>query len=283
MRLLIVGAGGQLGATAVRRLASSHEVIARSSRELDVTRRRDVTAAIDAIKPDAVLNCSAYTNVDRAQEDPLNALAVNAWGPQALAAAAAAAGATLVHYSTDFVFDGSSTRPYTEIDEPNPQGTYAASKLLGEWLAAAEAPSHYVLRVESLFGGPHAKSSVDALLNAILTGQEARAFSDRVVTPSYVDDVVDATMRLLEQQAPSGLYHCVNSGMTTWLELTRELARLAGREDAHITAVKMTETPLKTPRPLFAALSNAKLAASGVHMPTWQNAVGRYVELRIRN
>src|SRR3954469_25755488 len=101
MRLLIVGAGGQLGATAVRRLASSHEVVARTSRELDVTRRRDVTAAIDAIKPDAVLNCSAYTNVDRAQDDPLNALAVNAWGAQALAAAAAAAGAALVHYSTD--------------------------------------------------------------------------------------------------------------------------------------------------------------------------------------
>jgi len=282
MRLLIVGAGGQLGATAVRRLASSHEVIARTSRELDVTRRRDVTAAIDAIKPDAVLNCSAYTNVDRAQDDPLNALAVNAWGAQALAAAAAAAGATLVHYSTDFVFDGSSTRPYTEIDEPNPQGTYAASKLLGEWFAA-EAPSHYVLRVESLFGGPHAKSSVDVLLNAILTGQEARAFSDRVVTPSYVEDVVDATMRLLAQDAPHGLYHCVNSGMTTWLELTRELARLAGRNDARITPVKMTDTPLKTPRPLFAALSNAKLAALGVHLPTWQDAVGRYVELRIRN
>jgi len=282
MRLLIVGAGGQLGAAAVRRLASSHEVIARTSRELDVARRRDVTAAIDAIKPDAVLNCSAYTNVDRAQDDPLNALAVNAWGAQALAAAAAAAGATLVHYSTDFVFDGSSTRPYTEIDEPNPQGTYAASKLLGEWFAA-EAPSHYVLRVESLFGGPHAKSSVDVLLNAILTGQEARAFSDRVVTPSYVEDVVDATMRLLAQDAPAGLYHCVNSGMTTWLDLTRELARLAGRDDARITAVKMTDTPLKTPRPLFAALSNAKLAALGVHLPTWQDAVGRYVELRIRN
>jgi dTDP-4-dehydrorhamnose reductase len=280
MRLLIVGAGGQLGSTAVRRLAGSHEVIARTSRELDVTRRHDVTAAIGAIKPDAILNCSAYTNVDRAQEDPLNALAVNAWGPQALASAAAAAGATLVHYSTDFVFDGSSTRPYTESDEPNPQGTYAASKLLGEWFAA-EAPSHYVLRVESLFGGPHAKSSVDALLNAILTGQEARAFSDRVVTPSYVDDVVDATMRLLAQHAPAGLYHCVNSGMTTWLELTRELARLAGRDDARITAVKMAETPLKTPRPLFAALSNAKLAALGVHMPTWQDAVGRYVDTRI--
>ena len=159
---------------------------------------------------------------------------------------------------------------------PRPQGTYAISKLLGEWFAA-ELPRAYVLRVESLFGGANAKSSVDFLLRAIRAGKEARAFSDRVVSPSYVDDVVEATSALIERDGPPGLYHCVNTGLTTWFELARELARLAGRPDAVITAIQMKQAGLKTPRPRFAALSNAKLASVGIAMPTWQDALRRYV------
>jgi dTDP-4-dehydrorhamnose reductase len=280
VRVLVLGAGGQLGATMGTRLSGTHDIVAKTSRELDVTRTAEVRAAIASLRPDLILNCSAYTDVDGAQEDPLRPLAVNAWAPQTLAAAAAAVGATLVHFSTDFVFDGKADRPYVETDSPNPLGVYAVSKLLGEWFVA-EAPRAYVLRVESLFGGPNAKSSVDSLLNAILSGREARAFSDRVVSPSYVEDVVDATMSLVERNAASGLYHCVNSGMTTWLELTHELARLARRPDARITGIKMSEVPMKTPRPLFAALSNAKLASAGVHMPTWQDALRRYVGKRL--
>jgi dTDP-4-dehydrorhamnose reductase len=282
VRVLVLGAGGQLGATMVTRLHGTHEVVARTSRELDVTRTPDIRTTIASVKPDAILNCSAYTNVDNAQEEPLRALAVNAWGPQAISSAAAEAGAIVVHFSTDFVFDGRASRPYAETDQPNPLGVYAVSKLLGEWFVA-ETPRQYVLRVESLFGGPNAKSSVDALFNAILNGQEALAFSDRVVSPSYVEDVVDATMSLVEHGAPFGLYHCVNSGMTTWLELTHELARLAARPDARVTGIKMADVQMKTPRPLFAALSNAKLASVGVHMPTWQDALGRYVGKRIKN
>ena len=122
--------------------------------------------------------------------------------------------------------------------------------------------------MESLFGGANAKSSVDFLLKAIRDGKEARAFSDRVV---------EATSALLERDAPPGLYHCVNSGLTTWFELAQELARLAGRPDAVITPVPMNNAGLKTPRPRFAALSNAKLASVGIAMPTWQDALGRYV------
>jgi dTDP-4-dehydrorhamnose reductase len=281
MKVLVCGAGGQLGQAMVRRLSSVHDVIARTSAELDVTSTAEVTQAVRAVQPDAVINCAAYTNVDGAEVEPERALAVNAIGPRNLARAAREANATLVHFSTDFVFDGKAAAPYAETDAPRPEGVYAASKLLGEWFAA-ETGRTYVLRVESLFGGPRAKSSVDLLLNAIVTGAEARAFSDRTVSPSYVDDVVEASLALLERNRPAGLYHCVNTGMTTWLNLARELAALTGRHQARIIPIRMSDLTLKAPRPQFAALSNAKLTGEGISMPTWQDALRRYVETRLK-
>src|SRR5690606_15872637 len=123
-----------------------------------------------AAKPDVIINCSAYNLVDQAEDDAPAALAVNGFAVLNLARAAREAGAMLVHYGTDFVFDGRSTEPYTETDRPVPESTYGMSKLLGEWFAA-EAPRHYVLRVESLFGGTRAKSSIDKILDAILAGE----------------------------------------------------------------------------------------------------------------
>jgi dTDP-4-dehydrorhamnose reductase len=153
---------------------------------------------------------------------------------------------------------------------------YASSKLLGEWLAR-DAAEHYVLRVESLFGGTQARSSVDRILRALRAGEEVRAFSDRTVSPSYVPDVVEATAALLDRRSPHGLYHCVNTGWTTWSTLSRELARLAGRPGAAIAEVKMSEAGLAAKRPQFAALSNDKLARAGIVMPSWQDALARYV------
>ena len=158
----------------------------------------------------------------------------------------------------------------------NPRGAYASSKLLGEWFAAS-VPAHYVLRVESLFGGPRARSSVDKILDNLKEGREVRAFVDRTVSPRFVDDVVHATMALLEPKAPTGVYHCVNSGWTTWSGLARELAQLIHRPDAAIVDIPMASASLVAPRPKFAALSNDKLAAQGIAMPTWQDALRRHV------
>lgn len=275
---LVVGAAGQLGSAMTEGLSRRHEVVAMTRRELDIS---DAVAARDVVSsvcPDVIVNCAAYNNVDGAETDPLAALAANAWGVRALAGAATEIGATLVHFSTDFVFDGSATRPYTEDDEPNPRSTYACSKLLGEWLAQ-ETPRHYVLRVESLFGGPQVRSSVDRMLAAIRTGGEVRAFVDRTVSPSYVPDVVAATAALVEQACPYGLYHCVNGGWTNWAALARELAGLAGRPDAAIREVRMADANLVASRPQFAALSNDKLARAGVTMPSWQDSLARYVSI----
>lgn len=276
---LVLGAAGQLGEAMATELGADDEVVARTRAELDVTDSDAVRQAVAGICPDVIINCAAYTSVDGAQSAPVDALAANAWGVRALARAAAEVEATLVHFSTDFVFDGETDRPYVEADAPNPRGAYAVSKLLGEWLAA-DAPRHYVLRVESLFGGARARSSVDRICDALVADDEVPTFVDRTVSPSYVHDVVAATSALLERQAPSGIYHCVNTGWTTWTGIGRELARLLGRPDARIVEVPMDQAGLLAPRPKFAALDNTKLRQAAFEMPTWQDALARYVKQR---
>lgn len=274
--VLVVGAAGQLGEAMAAGLSARNAVVARTRRELDVTSGAAVREAVATICPDVIVNCAAWTDVDGAESHPVEALEVNAWAVRTLARAALDHDATFVHFSTDFVFDGKTTSPYTEDDTPNPRGTYAASKLIGEWFAS-EVPRHYVLRVESLFGGARARSSIDRLLDGIRAGTPIKAIHDRVVSPSYVDDVVTATDGLLRSGAASGLYHCVNSGWATWLEVARELAVVAGCPSAAIEAVSQSDLQLPTPRPLFAALSNARLESVGVPMPSWQDAVRRHV------
>ena len=274
--VLIVGAAGQLGQVMTERLATEHEVVALTHDNLDASDTAAVDTAVRAVYPDVIVNCAAYNDVDRAEREPRDALAANSWAPLALARAAASVDATLVHFSTDFVFDGTTDRPYNEDDAPNPRGVYAMSKLLGEWLAA-RTPQHYLLRVESLFGGTTGRSSVDRMLNGLLAGKEVRAFSDRTVSPSYVADVVDATAALINGNLPYGLYHCVNSGWTTWADLARELGRLVGLPEAQITEITLADASLPVPRPKFAALSNAKLADAGITMPSWHDALARRV------
>jgi dTDP-4-dehydrorhamnose reductase len=274
--VLVLGAGGQLGEAMTEQLSARHEVVGRSRAELDVTRADTVRDAIRDICPDVIVNCSAYTNVDRSEQEPVDALAVNAWAVRTLARLAGEIDAVLVHYSTDFVFDGATERPYTEKDAANPRSTYGSSKLLGEWFAQ-EAKRHYILRVESLFGGSRARSTIDRMADALRAGRPVRAFSDRTVSPSYVDDVVDATRRLIGSQAASGIYHCVNSGWTTWSGVAREVARLVGAPESAVEDVPVAEAGLTVSRPQFAALSNAKLKTAGIVMPTWQDALARYL------
>jgi dTDP-4-dehydrorhamnose reductase len=279
MRIAVVGASGQLGAAVIHECSRAHEVTSFAHADLDVTDDAAVRDAMQRARPEAIVNGAAFTDVDAAEDHPIEALNLNAFAARALARAAEAHGAALVHYSTDFVFDGTASVPYTEEDRPNPRSVYAASKRLGEWFAA-DAPRAYVLRVESLFGvtsgGPPPKGSVTTILNALRTGGEARVFEDRTISPTYIVDAAHATRELLERGAPPGLYHCVNSGRCTWLELARELARLLGVE-ARLAPVRLADVKMRAARPRFCALSNAKLASVGVTMPTWQDALERYV------
>lgn len=275
MKVVVTGAAGQLGSAIAAAWRDRADVVPVTRATLDVADAAAVAAFVARERPAALVNCAAYNDVDGAEDAPVEAIRVNALAVRAMARAAADAGAVFVHYGTDFVFDGRSARPYTEEDEPAPQSVYASTKLLGEWFAA-DAPRHYALRVESLFGGTERRSSVDRIADAIRSGEPARVFTDRTVTPSYVHDVADATWRLLSSGAPFGVYHCVNTGVTTWHELAREIGRCLGVEPP-LVPVKMADVPMKARRPLYAALSNEKLAGAGIAMPAWQDALRRYL------
>ncbi|HEX8029730.1 MAG TPA: sugar nucleotide-binding protein, partial [Vicinamibacterales bacterium] len=150
MKVLVTGAAGQLGQAMTARLSTGHDVTGWTRADVDLTHHQDVREAIRELAPDAIVNCASYNNVDGAEDEQALALDVNAMVVGTLARAAAERNAILFHYSTDFVFAGTSTTPYTESDQPEPRSVYAQSKLIGEWLAA-DAPQHYVIRVESLF------------------------------------------------------------------------------------------------------------------------------------
>jgi dTDP-4-dehydrorhamnose reductase len=278
--IVITGAAGQLGQALVEAFAQERPVQGFTRTDLDVTDSREVLRVMADVRPSAIINCSAYNAVDRAEDEPKEAFAVNALAVANLARAAAEANVPFVHYSSDFVFDGETDRPYTEESATRPGGIYAASKLVGEWFAR-DAPQHYVLRVESLFGGVYKlRSSIDRIVDALESGQPASVFVDRIVSPSYVFDVAAATKHLLRNRAPCGLYHCVNSGAVTWEGLAQEIVRQL-QLPSTLRPIRMADLQLRAPRPRFCALSNEKLRRAGFDMPTWQSALGRYLAPRV--
>jgi dTDP-4-dehydrorhamnose reductase len=274
MRIAVVGARGQLGAAVVHECAA-HEVVPFTRADLDVTDDRAIARAMDDARPDAIVNCAAYNMVDDAEDHPVDALNVNALAVRAMAAAADRLHAAFVHYGSDFVFDGRAAEPYTEDAPPSPCSAYGASKMLGEWFAL-EAARGYVLRVETLFGqapgGPAPKGSVAKIADGLRAGSSPPVFEDRTISPTFVIDAARATRLVLERGIAPGLYHCVNSGQCTWLELARELARLLGVPPA-VKAVRVGDLNLRAQRPQYCALSNEKLRRAGIGMPEWQESL----------
>ena len=284
MRVLLTGAGGLLAAAIAREFAQSAQVHGVSRRHLDVT---DETAVLDLVRsfnPQVIINCAAYNLVDRAEIERDTALRVNAAGPRALMRASVAVGAILVHYGTDFVFDGTSNRPYLETDPVNPRGVYAWSKMLGEWFAL-EGPRTYVLRTESLFGIPGEagarQGSLDFLISKILACGPVPVFVDRTVSPAFTADIAHATRTLIASGAAYGVYHCVNAGAVSWVDVATEAARLLNRP-LTVEPITLESANLPAPRPRYSALSTDKLGAAGIVMPSWRDALARFFSERTR-
>ena len=277
----MTGASGQLAAFIVQAFAD-RQVVALTRSSLDVTDPDAVARTVADTAPDLIVNCAAFNDVDGAEDRASDALAINALAVRTLARAAEAAGATLVHYSSDFVLNGDRAEPHDEDERPAPRGVYASSKLLGEWFAL-EAPRAYVLRVESLFGSPSGwtgrRGTLDHIVDGIHQGRDVRVFTDRIVSPSYSKDVAAATRHMVTSAAPTGLYHCVNDGHASWYEVAREAAAILGIEP-RLVPVTVDQMPLKVSRPRYCALSTRKLAATGFTMPTWRDALRRWLEGR---
>ena len=287
MKVLVTGAAGQLGLEVSRVFAQRGEVVALPRARLDICDHEAVLQVMRETRPDVILNCAAYNDVDGAETDPVTAMQVNGFSVRSLATAARETGAVLVHYSSDFVFDGTADQPYDESAVPGPQSVYATSKLLGEWFARGTS-RHYVLRVESLFGGgaeavdPTGRrlgSTLDRMVDAMLEGRPIRGFTDRTVSPSFVPDVAAATRALVVGDATTGLYHCVNTGRATWFEVARAAASRLGCESL-VSPITTSEVRTPATRPRFCALSNSKILDAGTTMPTWEDALERYIRSR---
>lgn len=277
---LVTGSRGQLGAAFAERLAAEFRCTGIDKDELDITDASAVRELVRRLRPRVVVNCAAYNSVDAAETSPLDALQTNAEAVYTLASVSAECDAVFVHYSTDFVFDGTKPGCYTENDPPRPGSMYGMSKLMGERCAVA-APRRYVLRMSSLYGGYTRRSFIDWIVTRASAGEPVQAFVDRTVSPSYVPDVVDATLMLLHSGAPFGLYHCGSDGWCTWHDLARHVLARLGRPDL-LVPVSFDPSAFRAPRPRQCALSHDKLAAAGARVRPWKDAVDHYLSEDLR-
>ncbi len=283
MRCVLIGAAGQLGVDLVRTFDLAGEVIPLTRADLDVLDASRVSALLDELRPTHVVNASAYNRVDAAEADPAPAFAVNATAVEHLARACQRLGATLVHFSTDYVFDGRRRAPYSERDLPNPINRYGESKALGERLAQAACERVLVVRVCGLFGVARATGNgtnfVETMLRMAEAGRPLRVVNDQVLTPSYTLEMARKVWRLLPKAAP-GIYHLTNAGQTSWYDFTREIFRLSGLQP-DLVPVTAAEFGARAPRPAYSVLAHEALAALDEDdLRPWGDALAAYLHER---
>ncbi len=235
---LVTGAGGMLGqelVTAARRHAEA--VTGLSRQELDITDGPAVRAAVRRLRPDAVVNCAAWTAVDQAEAEEEQALAVNGQGAATVAAACAETGARMIQVSTDYVFGGTARRPYAEHDTPAPRTAYGRTKLAGERAVLALLPATgYVVRTAWLYGA-HGRNFVRTMIQLERRQPRVQVVDDQLGQPTWTSSVADRIIALLASRAPAGVYHATSAGQATWHELAREVFLLLGADPARVEAV----------------------------------------------
>lgn len=283
MRLLLLGANGQLG-TDIFSLSEKKEGVSVATlgrSHLDVSRVEEVRAVLSEQDFDVLVNCTGYHKIDEVEGNPSLAFTVNAHAVAAMAEACDAKRARLVHISTDYVFGGGDLRrPYLETDCPAPINVYGASKLMGENLTALVHEDVLILRVASLFGRTRPSGKGRNFVETMIhLGQEKgalRVVDDIVMSPTASADVAGLIVKLIDQQAPPGIYHAVNSGWASWYEFARAIISGAGIS-ATVEPIPSTEYPTLAKRPAFSVLDNSKLTLLVGQIPHWSDALNRHL------
>lgn len=262
MRWLVTGATGMLGADVVRtlRLRDEH-VLACSRTDLDVTDARSVRHAVRDV--DVVVNCAAWTAVDDAEEDEGSAFEVNAGGVQHLAIAAEAAGARLVHISTDYVFDGEAAHPYPEDAVLAPRSAYGRTKAAGEWVVRALSSDHLIVRTAWLYGA-HGSCFPRTIARIATDDVHPRVVIDQVGQPTWSVDVADLIIRLVRAHVPAGTYHATAGGWASWHDFAREIVLAIGGSPELVRPATSAEYPRRAPRPGYSALAHSALLREGI-------------------
>ncbi|MCC6458423.1 MAG: dTDP-4-dehydrorhamnose reductase [Caldilineaceae bacterium] len=275
MHVLIVGANGQLGQAVQAVCDMQHSVTVWGRQEADIADPAIVDQITDA-RPDLVINCAAWTNVDGAEKEPDAAFAVNALGAFYLATACARIGAVMVHVSTNEVFEGTPGKFYYEYDQPRPASVYARSKLAGEVAASHVLDQLFVVRVAWLFG-PGGNNFPSKIVAAADRHGALRVVDEEMGNPTYAPDVAAAIFRLVET-GRYGIYHLVNQGHTSRFGLAQAVLQATRREHIALTPIRLAEWPRPAPPPPHAVLVNQAAAALGIALRPWQEAVQAYVE-----
>ena len=283
MRVLVVGASGQLGRELMKAFADTNPVGVDHAL-VDVEHPIAFATALRRHAPDLVINTAAFHNVELCETRPDRAFAVNALAVDACAAQCANAGISFAHVSTDYVFDGSATEPYDETAPARPINAYGISKYAGELLVARSAPRHYIFRTSGLYGIAGSSTKGYTFVERILTQAEAgkplRVVDDVTFSPSYAPHVA-ATIRRVVESERFGTYHVTNAGACTWYEFATEALRCAGIA-ADVTAVTQATFPSIANRPPYSALANDAVAELGIEpAPPWTVGVAAYLAERI--
>jgi dTDP-4-dehydrorhamnose reductase len=275
--VLIAGGGGLLGRTATHLLSNAGwETRAFAHAELDITNEAEVFRAVDRTGPRLIINCAATADVDRCEREPEWAYAVNETGPRLLARAAAAAGAEIVHVSTDYVFDGSKSDPYTQKDEAHPLSIYGKSKLAGERAVASECDRSYVIRTSWLFGAG-GKNFGSRVIEYARNGQHLKGVADQISIPTYASDLAGRIAEIVSRNV-YGLYHVTNTGPASWLDFARLALELAGVTMFEIEPVTRAMLNQTAPRPHYSAMRCLLSEELGLApMRPWREALVDFV------
>ncbi len=277
MRWLIAGAKGMLGQDLVERvLRDGHDVIAVDRDEIDITDPASVAQVVKDI--DVLVNVAAFTAVDKAEEDEATAFTVNATGPEILARRCSEIGARIVHISTDYVFGGEATSAYQEDELMEPKGAYGRTKAAGEWAVRVNTDDYLIVRTAWLYGA-HG-SSFPATMNRFAeTHDTLNVVTDEVGQPTWTVDLADLIVRLIDAEAPSGIYHGTSSGFTNWYEFAKAIMESIGRDPEMVKETTAAVFNRPAPRPHFSVLGHQSLERIGVEpighwLERWQEAAG---------
>ena len=281
MKVALIGANGQLGSDLKKTLPSNIKLFPLTRKELDVTLESNIKTVLEKLKPNLVINTSAYVKVDKAEEEPDEAFKVNSIGIKYLVETCKELNITLVHISTDYVFDGKKLNikePYYEDDIPNPLNIYGISKLAGEIIIKNYLDKFYIIRVASLFGKAGASGKegnfVYTILNKAKKGEPIKVVNDIFMSPTYTYDAAKEIWRIILEEKFYGIYHVTNKGFCSWYEFAVKILEIANIR-ADIKPISHTELKMKAKRPLWSPLGSKK----GIELPPWQEALERFIKI----
>lgn len=277
MKILLLGHKGMLGTDLMRRLGVAHEVTGKDVGDFDITSSESCRQVISEANPDVVINAAAYTNVDGAETNGDACFAVNAEGVRNVALACEKANIRIVHFSTDYVFDGTQGTPYLEDDTPSPRGIYAQSKAAGEKYLQEYSNNYLLIRTAWLYGR-NGKNFVKTILEKARHTDTLRVVDDQTGSPTYSRDLAGAVQILLEQNC-QGIFHVTNRGSCTWHAFTKKILEYAGLEHVDVEPLQTKELNLPAPRPAYSVLNTRKFSdTTGNIMRFWQLALRDYIE-----